>query len=135
MAKAELVRHQLFLPRPLSDRLEALAAKPGASKSSILALAVTAYLDRRGANELDERFAAHYGGADCRASALAAFNMAGSLGFAVGPLLSGALLSLFGRLLAAPHAAVFVVVGTLESGLAIAVYLLVRRGRFAPQAG
>ena len=57
MAKAELVRHQLFLPRPLSDRLEALAAKPGASKSSILALAVTAYLDRRGANEPDERFA------------------------------------------------------------------------------
>ena len=57
MAKADLVRHQLFLPRPLSDRLEALAAKPGATKSSILALAVTAYLDRRGANELDERFA------------------------------------------------------------------------------
>lgn len=57
MARADLVRHQLFLPRALSDRLEALAAKPGATKSSILALAVTAYLDRRGANELDERFA------------------------------------------------------------------------------
>ena len=57
MAKRDLVRHQLFLPRALSDRLEALAAKPGATKSSILALAVTAYLDRRGANELDERFA------------------------------------------------------------------------------
>ena len=57
MARADLVRHQLFLPRALSDRLEAIAAKPGATKSSILALAVTAYLDRRGANELDERFA------------------------------------------------------------------------------
>jgi hypothetical protein len=57
MAKADLVRHQLFLPRALSDRLEALAAKPGASKSSILAAAVAAFLDRRGANELDERFA------------------------------------------------------------------------------
>ena len=57
MARADLVRHQLFLPRGLSDRLEALAAKPGASKSSILALAVSAYLDRRGASELDERFA------------------------------------------------------------------------------
>ena len=57
MARADLVRHQLFLPRALSDRLEALAAKPGATKSAILALAVTAYLDRRGANELDERFA------------------------------------------------------------------------------
>lgn len=57
MAKRDLVRHQLFLPRALSDRLEALAAKPGASKSSILALAVTAYLDRRGASELDQHFA------------------------------------------------------------------------------
>ncbi len=57
MARADLVRHQLFLPRALSDRLEVLAAKPGATKSAILALAVKAYLDRRGANELDERFA------------------------------------------------------------------------------
>lgn len=30
------IRHQLFLPKPLSDRLEALAAKPGATKSAIL---------------------------------------------------------------------------------------------------
>jgi MFS family permease len=79
--------------------------------------------------------AAHYGGSDCRASALAAFNMAGSLGFAAGPLLSGALLSLFGLLLAAPHKAVFVVVGALEAGLAIAVYVLVRRGGLAAQGG
>jgi MFS family permease len=79
--------------------------------------------------------AAHYGGSDCRASALAAFNMAGSLGFATGPLLSGALLSLFGLLLATPHAAVFVVVGALEAGLAVAVYVLVRRGRLAAQGG
>ena len=52
----EKVRHQLFLPRPLSDRLEALAAKPGASKSAILADAVAAWLNRRGASELDDRF-------------------------------------------------------------------------------
>ena len=38
----ERVRHQLFLPKPVSDRLEALAATPGASKSAILADAVTA---------------------------------------------------------------------------------------------
>jgi predicted transcriptional regulator len=50
------VRHQLFLTKPLSDRLEALAAKPGASKSAILADAVTAWLNRRGASELDDRF-------------------------------------------------------------------------------
>lgn len=52
----EKVRHQLFLPKPLSDRLEALVAKPGASKSAILADAVTAWLNRRGASELDDRF-------------------------------------------------------------------------------
>lgn len=52
----EKVRHQLFLPKSLSDRLEALAAKPGASKSAILADAVTAWLNRRGASELDDRF-------------------------------------------------------------------------------
>jgi hypothetical protein len=52
----EKVRHQLFLPRPLSDRLEALAARPGASKSAILADAVAAWLDKRGVSELDDRF-------------------------------------------------------------------------------
>lgn len=52
----EKVRHQLFLPKPLSDRLEALAARPGASKSAILADAVTAWLNRRGSSELDDRF-------------------------------------------------------------------------------
>lgn len=51
------IRHQLFLPKPLSDRLEALAAKPGASKSAILVDAVTAWLNRRGASELEDRFA------------------------------------------------------------------------------
>lgn len=53
----EKVRHQLFLPKPLSDRLETLAAKPGASKSAILADAVTGWLNRRGASELEDRFA------------------------------------------------------------------------------
>lgn len=51
------VRHQLFLPKSVSDRLEALAAKPGATKSAILTDAVTAWLNRRGASELEERFA------------------------------------------------------------------------------
>lgn len=52
----EKIRYQLFLPKPLSDRLEALAAKPGATKSAILTDAVTAWLNRRGASELDDRF-------------------------------------------------------------------------------
>ena len=52
----EKVRHQLFLPKSVSDRLEVLAAKPGASKSAILADAVTAWLNRRGSSELEDRF-------------------------------------------------------------------------------
>ena len=52
----EKVRHQLFLPKTVSDRLEALAARPGASKSAILADAVIAWLDRRGRSELEDRF-------------------------------------------------------------------------------
>ena len=50
------VRHQLFLIKPLSDRLEALAAKPGVSKSAILVDALTAWLNKRGVSELDDRF-------------------------------------------------------------------------------
>lgn len=53
---ADKIRHQLFLPKPLSDRLEALAARPGASKSAILVDALTAWLERRGASELEDRF-------------------------------------------------------------------------------
>lgn len=50
------IRYQLFLPLAVSTRLEALAARPGASKSAILADAVTAWLDRRGRSELEDRF-------------------------------------------------------------------------------
>lgn len=56
MARADLVRHQLFLPRPLSERLEALARGPGASRSRILAEAVAAFLDRRGDDDLELKF-------------------------------------------------------------------------------
>lgn len=50
------VRYQLFLPEELSHRFEALAAKPGASKSAILADALTAWLNRQAASELENRF-------------------------------------------------------------------------------
>jgi len=56
MARADLVRHQLFLPRELSERLEALARSPGASKSRILAEGLAAFLNRKGADELELRF-------------------------------------------------------------------------------
>jgi predicted DNA-binding protein len=50
------IRHQLFLGQALSERLEALAAKPGATKSAILADALEAWLNRRGTSELEDRF-------------------------------------------------------------------------------
>jgi len=49
-------RHQFYLPDDLSEKLDALAAEPGSSKTSILTDAFRAWLDRRGATELDERF-------------------------------------------------------------------------------
>ena len=56
MARADLVRHQLFLPRTLSERLDALARGPGASKSKILAEALATFLDRKGDDALELRF-------------------------------------------------------------------------------
>ncbi len=78
--------------------------------------------------------AAQYGGADCRASALAAFNMAGSLGFAAGPLLSSMLLAVFGLWMARPYAPVFVIIGAIEIVLALGVLALVRSGRLQAQS-
>lgn len=50
------VRYQLFLTPEVSQRFEALADRPGMNKSAILCDALTAWLDRRGTNELDDRF-------------------------------------------------------------------------------
>lgn len=47
-------RHHLYLDDALTGQLEALAAKPGTSKSAIVADALRAYLARRGARELDD---------------------------------------------------------------------------------
>jgi hypothetical protein len=49
-------RHQFYLPDDLSEKLEALAAEPGSSKTAILTDAFRAWLERGGATELDERF-------------------------------------------------------------------------------
>ncbi|MEQ7874274.1 CopG family transcriptional regulator [Sphingomonas sp. ASV193] len=57
MGKSTRVRYQLFLPAGLSERFEALAARPGASKSALLAAALEAMLERRGGDELEQRFA------------------------------------------------------------------------------
>ena len=50
------IRHQLFLTKELSERLEVLASKPGATKSAILVDALTAWLNRRAASELEDKF-------------------------------------------------------------------------------
>lgn len=49
-------RHQFYLTDELSTKLDALAAKPGVSKTAILTDALTAWLDRAGAAELDAKF-------------------------------------------------------------------------------
>ena len=61
MQRQPRVRYQLFLPKDVSDRFEALAARPGATKSSILAAALTAFLNRGGASELEQKFAIRLG--------------------------------------------------------------------------
>ena len=56
MKKQPRVCHHLSLPAELSARLETMAAAPGASKSSILAAALSAFLERRGESEVEHRF-------------------------------------------------------------------------------
>ena len=50
------VRYSVTLPGDLSERFEALAAKPGATKSSILAAALRMSLEERGVTEAEQRF-------------------------------------------------------------------------------
>ena len=54
--KPKRVRYQLFLAEDLSHRFDALASAPGASKSAILTDALTAWLNRQAASELENRF-------------------------------------------------------------------------------
>ena len=56
--KQKRVRYQLFLPEELSRRFDALASAPGASKSAILTDALTAWLARQAASELENKFSA-----------------------------------------------------------------------------
>ncbi len=49
-------RHHFYIEHSLVERLEQLTAKPGVTMSSIVESAVRTHLDRRGANELDDKF-------------------------------------------------------------------------------
>lgn len=50
------IRHQFYLPKALSEKLDKLTAEPGASKTSVMSDALTAWLARQGSQELDDRF-------------------------------------------------------------------------------
>lgn len=58
---------------------------------------------------------------------LRGFNVAGSLGFAVGSLVGGTLVGAFRTLRAEPYAMVFVIVGALEIVVALAMVPVWRR--------
>jgi predicted transcriptional regulator len=47
-------RHHIRLDDDLTDRLAALTARPGTSKTAILSDALRAYLNRRAGNEIDD---------------------------------------------------------------------------------
>lgn len=49
-------RQNIYLDDDLNEHLEKLAEKPGSSKSAIIRDALTAYLARRGAKELQDTF-------------------------------------------------------------------------------
>ena len=50
------IRHQVMLGTALSERLDLLAHKPGATKSAIMAVALEAWLNRQGMGALEDRF-------------------------------------------------------------------------------
>jgi hypothetical protein len=58
MRSSDQVRYQLSLPKSASERFEQVAAAPGAPKSKLLTAAVDAWPNRRGTDDLEQRFAA-----------------------------------------------------------------------------
>ena len=71
-----------------------------------------------------------------RASTMAGFNIAGSIGFALGPLLAGTLVGLFRSMGMDPYLPVFVIIAAIEVGVALAMLpLWLRRRREAAAPG
>lgn len=54
------VKYQIYLHGPVAERFEAAASRPGTNKSAMLAMAITAWLDRNGANDLEDRFSVRF---------------------------------------------------------------------------
>lgn len=79
---------------------------------------------------------AELAGAGQRASTMAGFNIAGSIGFALGPLLAGSLVGLFRALGMDPYLPVFIIIAAIEVGVALAMLpLWLRRRRLASANG
>jgi hypothetical protein len=57
MARSDKVRCQFFLPKDVGDRFEAIVSQPGVSKSAVFEEALTTFLNRKGDDELELRFA------------------------------------------------------------------------------
>ncbi|HJP69846.1 MAG TPA: ribbon-helix-helix protein, CopG family [Sphingomicrobium sp.] len=57
MARTDLTRLQISLPRSSIEQLEKLARSPGMSRSKIVAAAVAAFIQSKGADEVERRFA------------------------------------------------------------------------------
>lgn len=55
--KTTKIRHQFLLEAGLSEKLASLCRHPGTAKGDVIAKAIEAFLERRGASELDERYA------------------------------------------------------------------------------
>lgn len=54
-------RHHIYIDDELTHQLERLTAKPGTSRSAIVSDALRAYLDLRGADQLDEKLKNRFG--------------------------------------------------------------------------
>ncbi|MCA0049239.1 CopG family transcriptional regulator [Mesorhizobium sp. B283B1A] len=54
--KPRRIRHQFLLEFELSEKLDKLSRDPSTTKSAIVAKAVEAFIERRGENELDQRY-------------------------------------------------------------------------------
>ncbi|WP_192355977.1 CopG family transcriptional regulator [Mesorhizobium mediterraneum] len=54
--KPHRIRHQFLLEPELSEKLDKLSRGPSTTKSAVVAKAVEAFVERRGENELDQRY-------------------------------------------------------------------------------
>ncbi|MFB9984307.1 CopG family transcriptional regulator [Mesorhizobium newzealandense] len=54
--KPHRIRHQFLLEPGLSEKLDNLSRDPSTTKSAVVAKAVEAFIERRGENDLDQRY-------------------------------------------------------------------------------